>query len=113
MIVPPQEVWLSIQPVDMRLGIDGLSRIVQDALSKAPCDGRAYGFRNQRGNRVKLLIWDSAGVWLGSRRLHRGRFIWPQGDELVCTLNHDQWQWLIMGVDWQKLSAQPQSLWRV
>ena len=113
MIVPPQEVWLSIQPVDTRLGIDGLSRIVQDALSKAPCDGRAYGFRNQRGNRVKLLIWDGAGVWLGSRRLHRGCFIWPQGDELVCTLNHDQWQWLIMGVDWQKLSAQPQSLWRV
>ena len=34
----PQSVWLAIQPVDMRLGIDGLSRIVQDALNKAPCD---------------------------------------------------------------------------
>ena len=109
----PQSVWLAIQPVDMRLGIDGLSRIVQDALSKKPCDGSAYGFRNQRSNRIKLLIWDGTGVWLGSRRLHRGRFIWPQSDELICTLNHHQWRWLIAGVDWQKLSAQPQSLWRV
>ena len=38
MIDQPREVWLAIQPVDMRLGIDGLSRLVQDALNKAPCD---------------------------------------------------------------------------
>ena len=109
----PGAVWLAIEPVDMRLGIDGLSRLVQDALGKAPCDGSAYGFCNARGNRVKLLIWDGTGVWLGARRLHRGRFHWPQGDELVCSLNLDQWHWLIRGVEWQKLSAQPQPQWRV
>ena len=91
MIVQPKEVWLAVQPVDMRLGIDGLSQLVQDALNKAPCDGSAYGFRNQRSNRVKLLIWDGAGVWLGARRLHSGRFHWPQGNELICTLNHEKW----------------------
>ena len=113
MTLHPQQVWLAIEPVDMRLGMDGLSLLVQEALGKAPCDGSAYAFRNKRSNRIKLVLWDSAGVWLGARRLHRGRFIWPQGSEVVCTLNQEQWSWLIAGVDWQRLSAQPQAHWRV
>jgi len=74
MTLQPEQVWLAVEPVDMRLGIDGLSLLVQEALGKAPCDGSAYAFRNRRQNRLKLLIWDGAGVWLGARRLHRGRF---------------------------------------
>lgn len=109
----PQQVWLALEPVDMRLGIEGLSLRVQQALGKAPCDGSAYAFCNKRGNRIKLLVWDGVGVWLSVRRLHRGRFIWPQGSDTVCTLDHAQWQWLIAGVDWQRLSAAPMSHWRV
>ena len=69
MALQPEQVWLAIQPVDMwpeashRLGIDGLSLLVQEALGKAPCEGSAYAFRNRRQNRLKLLIWDGAGVW--------------------------------------------------
>ncbi len=109
----PQQVWLAIEPVDMRLGIEGLSLRVQQALGKAPCDGSAYAFSNKRGNRIKLLVWDGAGVWLSGRRLHRGRFVWPQGGDVICTLDGAQWQWLITGVDWQRLSAQPRAFWRV
>lgn len=109
----PQQVWLALEPVDMRLGIDGLSLCVQQALGRAPCDGSAYAFSNKRGNRIKLLVWDGTGVWLSQRRLHRGRFIWPQESEVVCTLDQAQWSWLISGVDWQRLSAKPVALWRV
>ena len=62
MTLQPQQVWPAIEPVDMRLGIDGLSLLVQEALGKAPCDGSAYAFRNKRSNRIKLLLWDGAGV---------------------------------------------------
>ena len=109
----PTQVWLALEPVDMRLGIDGLSLRVQQALGRAPCDGSAYAFSNKRGNRIKLLIWDGSGVWLSQRRLHRGRFIWPRGAEATCTLDQAQWQWLIMGVDWQRLSATAPAHWRV
>lgn len=108
-----QQVWLAIEPVDMRLGIDGLSLRVQQAIGKAPCDGSAYAFRNKRGNRIKLLIWDGAGVWLSQRRLHRGRFLWPHGSDAVCTLDSAQWQWLITGVDWQRLSAPAPAQWKL
>ena len=52
-IAQPHEVWHAIQPVDMRLGIDGLSRLVQDALNKAPCDGSAYGYCHLHGDDVE------------------------------------------------------------
>jgi transposase len=113
MMLQPEQVWLALQPVDMRLGIDGLSLRVQQALGKAPCDGSAYGFCNKRGTRIKLLIWDGTGVWLAQRRLHRGRVVWPQGQDAVCTLSQAQWQWLISGVDWQRLSAPPMAHWQV
>ena len=48
----PESIWLAIEPVDMRTGIDGLSLHVQQALGRAPCDGTAYVFSNRRRNRV-------------------------------------------------------------
>lgn len=105
MMLQPDAVWLAVAPVDMRLGIDGLSLKVQQALGRAPCDGTAYVFSNRRRNRIKLICWDGNGVWLCQRRLHRGHFIWPQPGDEVCELADEQWQWLISGVDWQRLLA--------
>ncbi len=106
-------VWLVVEAVDMRAGIDGLSLRIQQAVGKSPCDGTAYAFRNRRGNRLKLLVWDGTGVWLCQRRLHRGHFIWPEAGDAVCALTTDQWQWLTAGVDWQRLSAPPPAHWQV
>ena len=69
----PTQVWLVVEAIDMRAGIDGLSQRIQSALGKSPCDGQAVAFRNRRANRLKLLVWDGTGVWLCVRRLHRGR----------------------------------------
>lgn len=113
MIAAPKQIWLAIEPVDMRLGMEGLSLRVQQALGKPPCDGSAYVFCNKRYNRIKLLMWDGTGVWLAQRRLHQGRFAWPQTQDATCALNAEEWQWLIAGVNWQRLNAQPQAHWRV
>ncbi len=112
-MIQPAQVWLAVEPVDMRLGIDGLSLRIQQALDRSPCDGTAYAFRNRRSNRIKLLIWDGTGVWLCHRRLHRGRFLWPTADTTVFSITAMQWKWLITGVDWQRLDAAPQAHWRV
>jgi transposase len=108
-----REVWIAVEPVDMRAGIDGLSLKIQEALGRQPCDGSAYAFRNRRANRLKLLIWDATGVWLCQRRLHRGGFVWPRSDEALCCLSESVWNWLITGVDWQRLQAVPPAHWRL
>lgn len=108
-----KEVWLAVEPIDMRAGIDGLTLRIQESLGRAPCDGSAYAFRNRRSNRLKLLIWDGTGVWLCQRRLHRGMFVWPRGQERLCALSERVWSWLVTGVDWERLEAPAPGHWRV
>lgn len=90
LMVLPTQVWLMLEPMDMRLGIDGLSARIQQALGRSPCDGTAYAFRNRRGNRLKLLQWDGTGVWLSQRRLHEGSFVWPNEGDKIFTLTQAQ-----------------------
>ncbi len=112
-MIRPEQVWLVIEPVDMRVGIDGLSLRIQNLLGHSPCDGKAFAFCNRRGTRLKLLIWDGTGVWLCHRRLHRGKFNWPTAETTTVTLSERQWAWLITGVEWQRLDAAAPVHWRV
>ena len=53
----------------------------------------------------KLLCVDATGVWLCVRRLHRGSFIWPRSHAELMAVSAAQMDWLAMGVDWQRMSA--------
>lgn len=112
-MIRPEHIWLAIEPVDMRGGIDSLSQHLQNLLGKSPCDGSAYAFRNRRTTRLKLLIWDGTGVWLCQRRLHRGQFNWPTAESDMVSLSAQQWAWLITGVEWQRLEALAPVHWRI
>ena len=107
LIANPGSIWLAVERVDMRRGIDGLSMLVQESLAHAPCAGSAFVFCNRAGNRIKVLLWDGTGVWLCQRRLHQGKFVWPKSDERCFVLTPAQWTWLVAGVNWQRLSALP------
>jgi transposase len=112
-MIRPEHVWLVVEPVDMRSGIDGLSQRIQNTLGRSPCEGSAYAFRNRSATRIKLLIWDGTGVWLCQRRLHQGRFVWPSVNTTTATLTAQQWNWLVTGVEWQRLDAPALVHWRV
>jgi transposase len=105
LITTPDNIWLSVAPVDLRRGIDGLSALVAQSLGQSACAGSAFVFRNKSGNRLKVLLWDGNGVWLCQRRLHQGHFSWPQANSACFSITQSQWQWLVMGVDWQRLNA--------
>ncbi|WP_396643663.1 IS66 family insertion sequence element accessory protein TnpB [Methylomonas sp. 2B] len=113
LIETPAQIWVAVVPVDMRRGLDGLSAIVQQNLRHSPCAGSAFIFRNRAGNRLRLLLWDGNGVWLCQRRLHQGSFVWPKAGDAVFSINQAQWQWLVAGVDWQRLSATAKAEWQV
>ncbi|MEQ1815535.1 MAG: IS66 family insertion sequence element accessory protein TnpB [Nitrosomonas sp.] len=106
LIANPGKIWLMVEPVDMRRGIDGLSVLVEQALQRSPCAGSAFVFCNRAGNRIKVLLWDGTGVWLCQRRLHQGRFFWGHLDTGGMELTAAQWEWLIAGVDWHRLGLQ-------
>jgi transposase len=98
-------LWLATAPLDMRAGPDkALGRVVE--VFGAARLHHAYLFANQRGTRMKVLVHDGQGLWLLARRLHQGRFVWPQGEPAQhIELNRTQWEALIMGLPWQRLGA--------
>jgi hypothetical protein len=58
---PSVRILLAREPADMRKGFDGLSHLVQSVLREDPLSGHLFVFRNRRGDRVKLLLWDNDG----------------------------------------------------
>ncbi len=45
--------------------------------SGEPLSGHLFLFRNRRGDRLKILVWDRSGFWVLYKRLERGTFAWP------------------------------------
>ena len=61
--------WLAGEAVDFRCGAGRLLTYVREVLGREPLEGSAFVFRNQRANRIKVLVVDAQGVWLATRRL--------------------------------------------
>jgi len=112
-MISPEQVFLAVDPVDMRWGIDRLSAWIQSIRGQSPCDGTAYAFSNRARTRLKVVVWDGTGVWLCQRRLHSGHFRWPTAEDPVFRLSAEHWQWLVSGVEWQRLAAKPHAQWMV
>lgn len=98
-------VWLAIEPIDMRAGMDSLlARVV--AVFGAALPHQAYCFTNGRANRLKVLVHDGIGIWLACRRLNQGRFVWAGHQaEARTLLTREQFDALVLGLPWQRLGT--------
>lgn len=65
----------------MRKGFDGLAGLVRTQLGEEPLSGHLFVFANATRTRLKILFWDGSGLWVCSKRLERGRFNWPSGED--------------------------------
>ncbi|EIT70307.1 IS66 family insertion sequence element accessory protein TnpB [Hydrocarboniphaga effusa] len=95
------QVWIAAGVTDMRKGFDGLSALVQQVLADDPFSGPVFAFRGCRGDQLKLLWWDGDGLCLLSKRLERGRFIWPKAESGRVHLTAAQLSMLLEGIDWR------------
>ncbi|WP_071773177.1 IS66 family insertion sequence element accessory protein TnpB [Burkholderia ubonensis] len=62
-------VFVHREPVDFRMGINGLSILVEQAMSLNPMAQALYVFGNRRRDRIKILAWDGNGFWLLLKRM--------------------------------------------
>jgi transposase len=94
-------VWIVAGHTDMRRGFDGLAAMVQSALAANPFSGHVFVFRGRRGDILEVLWLDGQGLVLLSKRLERGRFVWPQATEGRVALTPAQLSMLLEGIDWR------------
>jgi len=74
---PAVRIFVSREPVDMRKGFDSLAQLVRSHLAGDPLSGHLFVFRSRRGDRLKVLYWDSDGLCLFYKRLELGTFALP------------------------------------
>ncbi|WKB50734.1 IS66 family insertion sequence element accessory protein TnpB [Eleftheria terrae] len=98
---PSTRVWIAAGHTDMRKGFDGLAALVQTALANNPYSGHVIVFRGKRGDMLKVLWFDGQGLLLLSKRLERGRFVWPQATSGAVSLTPAQLSMLLEGIDWR------------
>ena len=96
-------IWLAAGVTDMRAGMNGLAVKVQAALAEDPFSGHVFVFRGRRGDMLKVLWWSGDGLCLLSKRLERGRFVWPQAADGSVALTQAQLSMLLEGIDWRRL----------
>lgn len=77
-VTPQMRIFVAVEPVDFRKGIDGLCRLCREFGGADPFSGALFVFRNRRATAVKILVYDGQGFWLAQKRLSQGRFRhWP------------------------------------
>jgi len=79
----------------------GLPRAIQEALGRDPHAGDFYVFRGARGDLIKIIWHDGIGMSLYSKRLERGRFLWPSPADGMVAISAAQLAYMLDGIDWR------------
>jgi transposase len=94
-------VWIAAGHTDMRKGFNGLAALVQTTLADNPYSGHVFVFRGRRGHILKVLWFDGQGLLLLTKRLEKGRFVWPQATSGSVSLTSAPLSMLLEGIDWR------------
>lgn len=103
-------VYLAVGSTDLRKSIDGLAALVQGGFGLDPFSPSLFVFCNRQRDKLKILYWDLNGFWLFYRRLERGTFRWPTGQEDMMTVSSRELRWLLDGLSLEQRQAHPKFL---
>ena len=94
-------IWLAAGVTDMRRGFNTLAAQTEKVLELDLYSGHLFVFRGRRGDLLKIIWWDAQGACLFTKRLERGRFVWPAAKDGKVSLSPDQLAMLLEGIDWR------------
>ena len=104
-------VWIAAGVTDMRKGFNSLAALCESKLEQDPFSGQLFVFRGRRGDLLKIIWWEGhygSGACLFTKRLERGRFVWPHAVEGKIHITSAQLSMLLEGIDWRT----PERTWR-
>lgn len=83
--------WLYNKPVNMRMGFNGLSGIVNNSMGMSMRSGDEFVFVNAARNRMKILHREEGGLVLYALRIEMGRMRMAfsgEPDEIASSFGH-------------------------
>jgi transposase len=80
------EIFMGLDPIDLRWGFDRLAGIVGERLTRDARSGALFVFFGKRRDCLKVLFFDGTGMCLFYKRLDTGTFRLPPVPEGTTTL---------------------------
>lgn len=101
MIPSGVEIYLALEPIDLRWGFDRLSDAVAEHMGRHARSGALFVFFGRRREALKILFADRTGICVFYKRLDRGRYRLPeaQGTARTVTMSEGELDDLLAGLD--------------
>lgn len=100
------EVFVGLDPIDLRWGFDRLAGIVADRLGRGARSGALFVFFGRQRTALKVLFFDGSGMCVFYKRLDKGTFrlpIAPEGSKVI-PIDERALDALLDGVDLENAS---------
>jgi transposase len=101
------EIFVGVEPIDLRWSFDRLSGIAEERIGREVRGGALFVFFGKRRDAVKVLFFDGSGLCLFYKRLDCGNFRLPEasaGDTSVA-IDERTLDDLLDGIDVEKKVA--------
>jgi transposase len=78
MIPAGVQIYVALEPIDMRFSFDRLSGLVTERVGYEARSGALFVFFGKRRDALKVLFYDGSGLCVFYKRLDRGTFKFPE-----------------------------------
>lgn len=95
----PDAIYLGVDHIDGRKGLNGLIAYTQLHLEKDPTAGDLYVFCSKNRTKLKMLYFCEGVYWLIQSYKTNGKFAWPNSEEAARKLTVSQLYMMIDGID--------------
>lgn len=94
------EVFVGLEPIDLRWSFDRLAGVVVERLGREPRSRALFVFFGKRRSALKVVFFDGTGLCLFYKRLDRGTFAVPEsrGDSRSVRLTKAELDDLLSGL---------------
>jgi transposase len=96
------EVFVGLEPIDLRWGFDRLAGIVEERIGRTPRSGALFVFFGRRRQALKVLFFDGGGLCVFYKRLDAGTFRLPEApskDATTVVIEERALDELLAGID--------------
>jgi transposase len=85
------DIFVGLEPIDLRWSFDRLSGIVAERVGREPRSGALFVWFGKRRDAIKVIFFDGTGMCMFYKRLDRGVFRLPEPlDEHATTVAIDE-----------------------
>lgn len=95
------EIFVGLEPIDLRWGFDRLAGLVEERIGRKARGGALFVFFGRRRAALKALFFDGTGLCLFYKRLDRGTFRLPvaSADQTSLVIEERVLDDLLDGID--------------